>query len=223
MIFSVTFMFSEEPTVDEINHATDLYQRAGEEFDQAQNLYTSANTVMSKADAGEDVSVNEINKASDEFEKASQIFAQAETDYKDANKILNFSEPQEPQPAATPVMEQASAAPAEPFLLYTSHYATDKDTLTNDEKEMIQAMVLDLGDPTAVTYTINGYADSVYTDAYNQLLSVKRANGVMDYLIYLGVSKENIIVKGYGENDPIADNKTEEGRKENRRVEIYVK
>ena len=66
---------------------------------------------------------------------------------------------------------------------------------------------------------LEGHTDSVGNDAYNQKLSEKRANAVAKALKDLGVSASKITTVGYGETKPIADNKTKEGRAENRRVE----
>ncbi len=67
-----------------------------------------------------------------------------------------------------------------------------------------------------------GYTDSVGTDAYNQQLSIRRANAVKDYMVSEGVDPGIIDAKGMGEADPVASNKTAAGRAENRRVEISV-
>jgi outer membrane protein OmpA-like peptidoglycan-associated protein len=72
---------------------------------------------------------------------------------------------------------------------------------------------------------IEGHTDSKGSDKYNQALSERRAAAVKDYLLKHGMMdthKDMIMAKGYGESKPIADNKTEKGRFENRRVEILV-
>jgi len=69
---------------------------------------------------------------------------------------------------------------------------------------------------------IGAHTDDVGANTYNQQLSLKRAQSVKAYLIKKGISKDRIKAKGYGENKPIADNATEEGRAKNRRVEISV-
>ena len=68
--------------------------------------------------------------------------------------------------------------------------------------------------------TIIGHTDSVGSEAYNQVLSEKRAQAVADYLVEKGIPKERLTVEGKGERQPIADNATPEGRVLNRRVEI---
>jgi outer membrane protein OmpA-like peptidoglycan-associated protein len=67
-----------------------------------------------------------------------------------------------------------------------------------------------------------GHTDSTGTDAYNQALSERRAGAVADYLSMRGVARARMGVRGYGETQPIASNETEEGRSQNRRVEIKV-
>ena len=67
-----------------------------------------------------------------------------------------------------------------------------------------------------------GHTDSVGSDAYNQKLSVKRAESVKAYLVTKGIEKNRVYTEGKGEKQPVADNKTSEGRAKNRRVEIEV-
>jgi OOP family OmpA-OmpF porin len=67
-----------------------------------------------------------------------------------------------------------------------------------------------------------GHTDSVGTDTYNQKLSVRRADAVKSYLVSKGIEKNRVYTEGKGEKQPVADNKTAEGRAKNRRVEIEV-
>jgi OOP family OmpA-OmpF porin len=67
-----------------------------------------------------------------------------------------------------------------------------------------------------------GHTDSVGSDAYNQKLSVRRAEAVKAYLVTKGIEKNRIYTEGKGEKQPVASNKTAEGRAKNRRVEIEV-
>lgn len=67
-----------------------------------------------------------------------------------------------------------------------------------------------------------GHTDSVGADAYNQKLSVRRAEAVKAYLVSKGIEKNRVYTEGKGEKQPVADNKTKEGRAKNRRVEIEV-
>ena len=67
-----------------------------------------------------------------------------------------------------------------------------------------------------------GHTDAIGTDAYNQRLSVRRAEAVKAYLASKGVEGNRIYTEGKGEKQPVADNKTREGRAKNRRTEIEV-
>jgi len=67
-----------------------------------------------------------------------------------------------------------------------------------------------------------GHTDSVGTDAYNQRLSVRRAEAVKAYLVSKGIERNRVYTEGKGEKQPVADNRTKEGRAKNRRVEIEV-
>ncbi|MDQ1833393.1 outer membrane protein OmpA [Massilia scottii] len=67
-----------------------------------------------------------------------------------------------------------------------------------------------------------GHTDSVGTDAYNQKLSIRRAEAVKAYLQAKGIEANRIYTEGKGESQPVADNKSAEGRAKNRRVEVEV-
>ncbi|MDB5752110.1 MAG: hypothetical protein JWP65_2531, partial [Ramlibacter sp.] len=67
-----------------------------------------------------------------------------------------------------------------------------------------------------------GHTDSVGTDAYNQRLSVRRSESVKAYLVSKGIERNRVYTEGKGEKQPVADNRTSEGRAKNRRVEIEV-
>jgi outer membrane protein OmpA-like peptidoglycan-associated protein len=69
---------------------------------------------------------------------------------------------------------------------------------------------------------VEGYTDNIGSDEYNQKLSQERADGVRDYLTSQSVSQANITATGFGKADPIADNSTNAGRAQNRRVQLVV-
>ena len=76
--------------------------------------------------------------------------------------------------------------------------------------------------PATVRISVAGYTDYIGTREYNQKLSVRRANSVRKYLLHKNVPSKSITIIGYGEDNPIATNKTKEGRKLNRRVEFKM-
>ena len=73
------------------------------------------------------------------------------------------------------------------------------------------------------TVTIVGHTDSVGSDAYNMDLSLRRARSVAAELNYRGVDRGRLYTEGRGERQPRADNATEQGRRMNRRVEIFIR
>jgi outer membrane protein OmpA-like peptidoglycan-associated protein len=99
----------------------------------------------------------------------------------------------------------------------------DKATLqTSSYPELDRAVALMKADAN-MEVEIAGYTDAQGTDAYNKDLSQRRANSVREYLVQNGIPKARLEAVGYGETNPIADNETEFGRAENRRVEFVVK
>jgi outer membrane protein OmpA-like peptidoglycan-associated protein len=76
--------------------------------------------------------------------------------------------------------------------------------------------------PEGQELVVAGYTDSVGAEGYNEQLSLARAVSVREFLVKRGVDPERIRVQGYGESSPVADNRTSEGRANNRRVEIVL-
>ena len=69
---------------------------------------------------------------------------------------------------------------------------------------------------------VRGHTDSTGTEEYNQKLSERRADSVIEYMIKNGISPERLNSVGFGEKKPVTSNDTEEGRSKNRRTEIYI-
>ncbi|MEM7659721.1 MAG: OmpA family protein, partial [Bacteroidota bacterium] len=88
-----------------------------------------------------------------------------------------------------------------------------------DEDEELAQSLEDLPD----TYVlIEGHTDAIGSESYNRLLSLKRAEKVADYLRTQQVLSDRLVVKGYGEAQPITTNETAAGQQANRRVEIAI-
>jgi outer membrane protein OmpA-like peptidoglycan-associated protein len=108
-------------------------------------------------------------------------------------------------------------------IFFTSGKATLSDARKGDNSGRLEAIKEILRNYPNAKFSINGHTDSTGSDALNQKLSEARAKVVMDKLIEKGVNPANLESKGYGETQPVADNKTKAGRAENRRTEvIYV-
>ena len=69
---------------------------------------------------------------------------------------------------------------------------------------------------------VEGYTDNIGSDEYNQRLSEQRAGGVREYLVAQSVPDANVTAQGFGKADPVADNTSDKGRAQNRRVELVV-
>lgn len=96
----------------------------------------------------------------------------------------------------------------------------DKATLRQEDRDIIDKNAADLKEWGNIKVEVSGHTDSVGTDRYNMGLSLRRADTVRSYLISKGISADRLVAKGYGESQPIASNDTEEGRFQNRRVEL---
>lgn len=110
-----------------------------------------------------------------------------------------------------------------PFVLTNVHYATDRFELSPEAKKDIDTTLLAfLIENPDVIVEVSSHTDDEASDAYNNSLSKKRAEGVVQYLVSKGISLERLQFHGYGETQPIADNKTKEGRAANRRTEFKI-
>jgi outer membrane protein OmpA-like peptidoglycan-associated protein len=105
-----------------------------------------------------------------------------------------------------------------------THFAFDSAKLTDEDMDQLDKLAKLIVNPKLnyIVGEIDGYTDSVGKPAYNQKLSERRAHAVADYLQSKGITTtgSNLRVQGFGESDPVADNKTEDGRAQNRRVII---
>ena len=101
-------------------------------------------------------------------------------------------------------------------------FAFDNATLSNSFKPTLDKLASTMNEYNQNTITIAGHTDSTGSDSYNMTLSRDRAYAVANYLSARGVSSNRINVVAYGKTRPIADNSTEYGRQQNRRVEVTV-
>ncbi|MEO6985035.1 MAG: outer membrane protein OmpA [Paralcaligenes sp.] len=98
----------------------------------------------------------------------------------------------------------------------------DKSTLKPAGRQMLDQVASQASSINLETLIATGYTDSIGTVAYNLKLSQRRANAVKTYLISKGVDANHIYAEGKGKSNPVASNKTREGRAKNRRVEIEI-
>jgi OOP family OmpA-OmpF porin len=135
-----------------------------------------------------------------------------------------------PAPKAAPAPAPApKAAPAQPpaaasKVTYAADafFDFDKSVLKPEGKAKLDDLVSKIKAINLEVIIAVGHTDSIGTDAYNQKLSVRRSEAVKAYLVSKGVEKNRVYTEGKGEKQPVADNKTAQGRAKNRRVEIEV-
>ena len=132
-------------------------------------------------------------------------------------------------PAAAPAAAAPAAKPAPaPAVATKVTYAADaffdfdKSVLKPEGKAKLDDLASKVKDINLEVIIAVGHTDSVGSDAYNQKLSVRRSEAVKAYLVSKGIEKNRVYTEGKGEKQPVADNKTKEGRAKNRRVEIEV-
>ena len=132
--------------------------------------------------------------------------------------------PPAPRAAPAPAPAPAAQAPAASKVTYAADtfFDFDKSVLKPAGKAKLDDLVGKVKGINLEVIIAVGHTDSVGNDAYNQKLSVRRAESVKAYLVTKGIEKNRIYTEGKGEKQPVADNKTKEGRAKNRRVEIEV-
>ena len=127
-------------------------------------------------------------------------------------------------PAARPAAPATPAAPVSEKVTFAADafFDVDKAILKPEAKAKLDDLVSKTKGINREVIIAVGHTDSDGSDAYNQKLSVRRSDSVKDYLVSKGVEKNRVYTEGKGEKQPVADNKTKEGKAKNRRVEIEV-
>jgi outer membrane protein OmpA-like peptidoglycan-associated protein len=129
-----------------------------------------------------------------------------------------------PMPSPTPL---PTAAPLPPpvsrrIVLRGVHFDFNKSDIRSDSRPVLDEAGDVLKENPNVRIAVEGHTDAIGADLYNEKLSVRRAEAVFRYLVNHGVAPERMEVIGYGKTRPVAENETESGRAQNRRVELHV-
>ena len=129
-----------------------------------------------------------------------------------------------PAAAPTPAPVAAPVAPATEKVSFAADafFDFDKAVLKPEGKAKLDDLADKVKGITLEVIIAVGHTDSVGKDAYNQKLSERRAEAVKSYLTSKGIEASRVYTEGKGEKQPVADNKSAEGRAKNRRVEIEV-
>jgi len=134
--------------------------------------------------------------------------------------------PAAPAPAPRPSAPAVVPAPAPTSEKVTfaadAFFDFDKAVLKPEGKSKLDGLVGQIKDITLEVVIAVGHTDSVGSDAYNQKLSLRRAEAVKAYMVSKGIEANRVYTEGKGKKQPVADNKTADGRAKNRRVEIEV-
>jgi outer membrane protein OmpA-like peptidoglycan-associated protein len=122
-------------------------------------------------------------------------------------------------------IELLQARPTDRGLVLTlgdTLFATGKSEIKSGATANLDRVTTFLNEYPKRTAVIEGYTDSMGSDEMNQSLSQRRADAVKSYLVGRGVSAQRLTTSGRGEESPVADNESAEGRQRNRRVEVVI-
>ena len=150
-----------------------------------------------------------------------EVWAEVHASTKVAGRIY-FLHVVERTPMAQVITAHAMAAAIdkEGFIALDVHFATAKADILPESRPLIDEIVKMLSKRSSMRVGIEGHTDSTGTPATNKALSEARARSVVDAIAAAGIPRNRMEPVGVGQDRPVADNRTEEGRAKNRRVEI---
>lgn len=125
-----------------------------------------------------------------------------------------------PDSAEGVAVDALGCSDAARIVLRGVNFETDSAKLTDESLAILDGVSATLSANPQIRVMVSGHTDSDGDDAYNKDLSQRRAQSVVDYLVSQGVDRNNMIAKGYGEEQPIAGNDDADGKAVNRRVEL---
>jgi outer membrane protein OmpA-like peptidoglycan-associated protein len=119
--------------------------------------------------------------------------------------------------------EMAAYLDKDGFVALDIHFATGKSEILPESRPIIDEIVSLLKKRQTLRIGVEGHTDNTGTPVFNKTLSDARAKAVVEAIAAAGISSNRLEPAGYGQERPIADNRTEEGRAKNRRVELVKK
>ncbi|MEJ5284332.1 MAG: OmpA family protein [Brevinematales bacterium] len=157
----------------------------------------------------------------DEIEKkSSQSSEKSEPQIEEKKPDINISPPKAVE--VLPDIKLEDLDVGESIIVPNIYFEFNQAYLRRESLSTLDKIVEKLKKNPKIKLEIQGHTDNIGSKEYNQKLSEKRANVVMEYLIKNGISPERLRAKGFGETKPIAPNSTEEGRSKNRRTEFLI-
>ena len=136
--------------------------------------------------------------------------------------VTQAAPPEAAKPAAPPPARAIKIPPKGSVTLTGVTFALDSANLTDSSRPVLDGVATGLKQHPLLKVELQGYTDSTGSVAYNMRLSRRRAQSVRQYLIGDGVDPSQLRARGYGPHDPVASNRTAEGRALNRRVVLEV-
>ena len=136
--------------------------------------------------------------------------------------VLDIPKPEGNAYYKNPFKVNVQFQPSKTFVLEDCNFETGKATLEEESYKVLDELVAYLIRKDDEKIEVGGHTDNVGKAAANLTLSLERANTVRAYLLTKGIDPDRVTAKGYGMTVPVADNKSEEGRAQNRRTEVTI-
>ena len=180
-----------------------------------------ADAAKAQADAEAERAREEAQKAHDEEQKAREAQQQAELNKQQADQQVAQARERLRQ-QLNQVLQTTETARGLIVNMSDVLFDFNKYTLKPEAREKLAKVSGILLAYPNLKLQVEGYTDNIGSDEYNQKLSEERADSVRDYLVSQSVADSNVTAAGYGKTHPVADNSTNSGRAQNRRVELVV-
>ena len=106
------------------------------------------------------------------------------------------------------------------YVTLNVNFDTNKSLILDGDKPTLDQVVALLTSNPSLRLSVDGHTDNVGNTAANKRLSQQRAEAIVAYLVTAGTARDRLVARGFGAESPVADNRAEDGRSKNRRVEL---
>jgi outer membrane protein OmpA-like peptidoglycan-associated protein len=207
--------------LDARNRAEDEKRQAQLEAEQQAEQRKQADAARAQADQARAQADAEAQRAREEAERAHEAQQQAELNKQQADQQVAQARERLRQ-QLNQVLQTTETARGLIVNMSDVLFDFNKYTLKPEAREKLAKVSGILLAYPGLKLQVEGYTDNIGSDEYNQKLSEERAGSVRDYLVSQSVADANVTAAGYGKTHPVADNSTNAGRAQNRRVELVV-